>query len=286
MLSNFLANLSTAPALRRVVLPLLKRFNPGDVCIRHHYTSRRLLLHSYRHRGYWFHGRRREQATMRFFQQVLRPGDTVIEVGGHIGYLTIWLAELVGTSGRVIVFEPGRNNLPYLCANVAGLTVVEIVEAAVSDRDGTASFFEEQLTGQNNSLLADYERFKVNREAAYSDERYNQRLVATVRLDSYIRERGLRPDLIKIDIEGAEFLALSGATGILAEHRPMLMVEVTRQAVNVFDLLTRAGYQLFTPEGTPLRDAQGLNENVCAIHPEKNGALIKQWISIPRRSAA
>jgi FkbM family methyltransferase len=223
---------------------------------------------------------------MRFFQQVLRPGDTVIEVGGHIGYLTIWLAELVGTTGRVIVFEPGRNNLPYLCANVAGLTVVEIVEAAVSDRDGTASFFEEQLTGQNNSLLADYERFKVNREAAYSDERYDQRQVATVRLDTYIRDRGLRPDLIKMDIEGAEYLALSGATGILAEHRPMLMVEVTRQAVDVFSLLTRAGYQLFTPEGTPLRDAISLNENVCAVHPKNHATRLQQWGSMCQRTAA
>jgi FkbM family methyltransferase len=277
MFEKALSNLSSLRPLRRIVLPILERFNPGDLRIRHHYTGRRLLLHSYRHKGYWFHGRRREQETMQFFQRVLRPGDTVVEVGGHIGYLTMWFAELVGKTGRVVVFEPGRNNLPYLRANVAELPSVQIIEAAVSDRDGTATFFEEELTGQNNSLVGDYERFEQNRRSAFSKQCYHDRDVLTVRLDTFLRERSLRPDLVKIDIEGAELMALAGATDVLADQLPMLMVEVTRRSAEVFRLLTGIGYRLFTPAGGPLLDAESVNDNVCALHSAKHQDRLPDW---------
>jgi FkbM family methyltransferase len=186
----------------------------------------------------------------------------------------------------VVVFEPGRNNLPYLHANVAGIPAVEIVELAVADRDGTASFFEEELTGQNNSLLGDYERFQKNRQSAFSNERYRKREVATVQLDTFVRQRAIRPDLIKIDIEGAEFMALTGAIGMLTEHMPMLMVEVTRRAADVFALLAGAGYQLFTPEGQPVRDAESINDNICALHPMKHQARLPAWLAPSQRAAA
>lgn len=278
MLENMMSRLSLARPLRQVVLPLFARFNPGDVHMRHHYTGRRLRLHSYRHRGYWFHGRRRECETMQFFEQILRPGDVVVEVGGHIGYITMWFAELVGTAGRVVVFEPGRNNLPYLRQNVAELANVEVVESAVCNQDGIATFYEEELTGQNNSLLGDYERFARNRESAHSSQQYRPCEVTTVRLDSSLNARSIVPTLIKIDIEGAEYLALEGAKGILVQHRPMLMVEVTRQAEDVFKLLSGAGYMLFTPEGALLRGPEGVIDNVCAVHwPTHHQRLPTHW---------
>jgi FkbM family methyltransferase len=287
MLNTMLSKLSSARVLRRVALPMLRRFNPGNIRIRHHYTGGRLLLHSFRHKGYWFHGRRREQATMQFFQQVLRPGDTVVEVGGHIGYLTMLFAQLVGAAGRVVVFEPGGNNLPYLHQNVRELPGVEIVEQAVSDQDGIATFFEEQLTGQNNSLLADYERFSQNRQLAFSNEAYQQRDVTTVRLDTFLEQRAMRPDLVKIDIEGAEFLALQGAIKMVREGRPILLIEVTCHANRVFQTLTSAGYVLFTPEGKRLGEGERLTGNVCALHPEKHRERMPNWLPLmlDRRSA-
>jgi FkbM family methyltransferase len=279
MLSNILSKLSAARALRRIALPIFERFNPGDIRIRHQYAGGRMLLHSYRHKGYWFHGQRREQATMQFFQQVLRPGDSVVEVGGHIGYLTMLFAQIVGRTGRVVVFEPGQNNLPYLRVNVHNLPGVEIVEQAVSDEDGVAAFFEEQLTGQNNSLLGNYERFAQNRKLAFSNEGYQQREVRTVRLDSFLQQRALRPDLVKIDIEGAEFLALKGAMKMLTEHRPMLMIEITCRVAEVFQLLTSAGYLLFTPDGRPLAGSgEQASDNVCALHTDKLRDRLPNWL--------
>jgi FkbM family methyltransferase len=163
---------------------------------------------------------------------------------------------------------------------------VEVVEAAVSDMDGVASFFEEELTGQNNSLLGDYERFEQNRKLAFSNQQYKERKVDTVRLDTFVRKRGLRPQLIKIDIEGAEYMALTGAREVLHEHLPMLMVEVTRQGSDVFDLLTSAGYLLFTPNGRRLRDGEALNDNICAVHPKRYADRLPSWPISHDRSAA
>src|SRR5690349_12289207 len=102
--------------LRRILIPLLNRWSPGDITLRHHWTGESVRLHSFRHKGYWYHGRRREEETMRLFSQLLKPGDSVIEVGGHIGYISLYFKALV-EHGDVFVFEPGANNLPYIRQN-------------------------------------------------------------------------------------------------------------------------------------------------------------------------
>jgi hypothetical protein len=111
-------------------------------------------------------------------------------------------------------------------------------------------------------------------------------MVPTVRLDTFVRERGVRPQLIKIDIEGAESMALTGALTTLREHQPMLVVEVTRHGNIVFELLTSIGYQLFAPDGKSLRDGKTLYDNICAVHPESHGERLTNWAFVQRRSAA
>lgn len=58
-----------------------------DLTIRHHYTDDALCLHPYRHKGYWFHGRTREREAMIRFAEIIRPGDTIVEVGGTLAML-------------------------------------------------------------------------------------------------------------------------------------------------------------------------------------------------------
>jgi len=270
MLPNPIYKLYKSPLLRRIFLPLLSRLNLGDIHIRHHYTGCRFLIHSFQHKGYWFHGRRREEETMAFFQQAIKEGDTVLEVGGHVGYLSVFFDNLVGESGKVVVFEPGENNLKYIQANTLGLPSIEIVKSAVSNTDGTATFFEESLTGQNNSLVVDYKVFYKNRANAYSSAKYSRREVATVRLDTFCNERELSPNVIKIDIEGAELMALESGSQMFTKSKPLLMVEVTRQEKQVFDFLTGLGYQLFSPEGQQVLNAGDIDGNLCAIHPDKH----------------
>lgn len=89
-----------------------------DIAIRNPYTGDRLLLNLYRHKGYWYFGMGRERATMEKFRQLIPAGSNVVEIGGHIGFISQYFSMLVGETGNVVVFEPGSNNLPYTEANL------------------------------------------------------------------------------------------------------------------------------------------------------------------------
>ncbi|GAA1773496.1 FkbM family methyltransferase [Luedemannella helvata] len=237
--------------LRRAALAAFARVNPGDVRIRHHYTGQPFVLHSFRHKGYWFHGRRREQDEMAAFARLVRPGARVLEVGGHIGYTSLYLASLVGERGAVHVFEPGANNLPYLLRNTSACAQVRVLAAAAGRHDGTACLYLEDLTGQNNSLVADFAGLAANARLAVRARVTTQEVTLTS-LDSYCAHAGFAPDFIKIDVEGWEFDVLCGARTVLREHRPALMVEVQDHRAEIAALLASEGYRLLTARGEPL----------------------------------
>jgi len=240
-----------------MILPLLARFNPGDISVRHAYTGDRIRLHSYRHKGYWFYGKRREAATMSRFRRLIPPGATVLEIGGHIGYVGLYLASLVGRHGRVYIFEPGPNNLPYLKHNTRAKENITVVEAAAGSRNQRQTFFIENLTGQNNSFLGDFEALKANKRNAYAaDVPVEEVSVEVVTLDDFCRRRAIRPQFIKIDVEGFELEVLKGAAGLLRNVRPCLMVEIQADHPAIIELATRAGYRVFTPEGKLLERAE------------------------------
>jgi len=257
-------------AFRRLALRIFRRVNPGDVTIRHHWTGDPVRLHSFKHKGYWWHGKRREQETIEGFQRLIRPGDTVFEVGGHIGYLSLIYANLVGAGGRVLVFEPGANNLPYLKRNIGPLRHVELVEKAVSDTSGTVTFWLEDLSGQNNSLIQDYHLLKGNIELAGLNNAVNKQAVTvqSVTLDDFIGA-SRPPAFVKIDVEGAELMVLCGAAGMLECRETVLMVEVTREAEAIHALFVGAGYRLFHADRRPVSSHETMVGNVfCLPHDE------------------
>lgn len=252
-------------SLRRVLLPLFARLNPGDISIRHHYTGDRFRLHSFLHKGYWYHGRNRERETMALFERLVRPGDTVIEVGGHIGYITLYFRQLA-RDGRVVVFEPGENSLPYLRRNIAGKPGVRLVEMAVGDQSGEVEFYLDPLTGQNNSCIRDFERLRDNTARAFvRDIRVRTVKVPMVRLDDFVQAEGLAPDFLKIDVEGYELGVLRGAEKILSSKRPAVMVEVQADHQAIFDLLRAHGYRLFNANLVPLLTPASMKGNVFCL---------------------
>lgn len=238
-------------SVRRLGLRIFSRVNPGDITIRHHYTGTPLRLHSFRHKGYWYHGRRREAANMVAFRHFVTPGGTVLEAGGHIGYVSLYLSSLVGSSGSVHVFEPAFNNLPYLRRNVTGVPGVHVVPKALGEGPGVLPLFVEDLTGQNNSLVANFSGLADNERNAVA-----ARVVATevevTSIDAYVAEHRLTPSFVKIDVEGFEWPVLRGARETLRTARPVLMVEVQSSRREITEMFRAQEYRLFTADGRPL----------------------------------
>lgn len=257
--------------IRRAVLPILARLNPGDVTIRHHLTRDPFRLHSFRHRGYWFHGARREADTVAFYGRVLRPTDTVIEVGAHIGYQTLVFAHAV-PYGRVVAFEPGPNNLPYLRRNVERRSNIEVRAQAVTDQRGPVGLWCEDLTGQNNSLVApeDFQPSQLRSVSRYQVE------VEGVTLDEVGRELGT-VSFVKVDVEAAEDRVVAGAVGLLTSDNPGLMIELSRgNATAVWRTLVDLGYRAFRPSGAPVHVAGDIGFNTFFLHPTTHGRLITE----------
>lgn len=249
-MKNLKKRLARTPLLRRSAMKAL-RLVARDITIRNPWSGKKIRLNAYTHKGYWYYRSDRERDTMRLFEQMISPGQTVIEVGGHIGFITQYFSSLVGQAGRVIVFEPGNNNLPYITRNLAECSNVHLERLAVSDECGTARFYEDNITGQNNSLLPDYAG------ADGVSRTHGQELVRTVNevtvvtLDQYVSEKGITPDFVKIDIEGYEYQALAGMRTTLQSLKG-LMVEVSERQPEVADLLLSAGFRMKDERGNPL----------------------------------
>jgi len=263
------------PLFRRLLLPLFARLNPGDVRITHHWTGQPLLLHSYRHKGYWFHGRRRERETLKLLGKLIEPADTVFDVGGHIGYFSLYFAKLA-SDGQVHVFEPGPNNLPYIRENLSQASNVELFEQGVGAAPGKLTLFTEELTGQNNSFVESYSMFKANKAAAFSAATVEEVDVEVVTLDTHCATHGVTPTIVKIDVEGFELQALKGAAELLESSRPVLMVEVSLEHEAVLALLHEASYQTFDVNLQPIETASGLELNTFCFPEERSEELLQR----------
>lgn len=149
----------------------------------------------------------------------LRPGDVVYDIGANVGYFTLLAAQLVGPEGHVYAFEPNAEVLTKLRHHVQlnGLDNVTILNCALADRDGRAEFHAVRGANSGRSSL----RREVDPDATTE--------VELCRLDTLVTEQGLRPpDLVKMDIEGAECLALRGMSEtIVRQERLALLVEVS-----------------------------------------------------------
>lgn len=148
------------------------------------------------------------------------PGDVAVDVGAHIGYFTMRLADTVGESGHVHAFEPVTRNADLLARSIAESRFerrVTLTRAAVSDAAGEATLRVGRDTlNTGGAFLGD--------ESLGGDDGLNSVRVPTVRLDDAGLRRPVR--LIKMDVEGAEPRVLRGARAVLRDDRPFIVSEV------------------------------------------------------------
>jgi FkbM family methyltransferase len=258
---------------RTVALKTLKIFS-FDFSIRHHWVEKRFIkLNSFKHKGYWWYGRKREEATLKSVADLILPGQTVVELGAHIGYLTLYFSHLVGSEGRVIAFEPSEQNREYLEGNIRGISNVAVEPVAISDFVGAADLFVEDLTGQNTSLVESYEVLGQNEINAGIRANIARESVPVTTLDAYCEANGVIPNFIKIDVEGAEEAVLRGSLNTMRKARPVVLIEITRRHGEVYNLLRSLDYSCFDDELRPAELALGGTPNYFWIPSEatRNG---------------
>jgi FkbM family methyltransferase len=147
---------------------------------------------------------------------LVRPGDTVLDVGANVGTVTLPLARQVGPAGHVFAFEPQRLILQALCATLTlnGLTNVRAIHAAVGRESGTL-----RVPALDATRPGNYGAFAVKPGETVGEK------VPLTTLDSL---ELTHCDLVKIDVEGQDYEVLLGAEQTVARCRPHVYMEAKK----------------------------------------------------------
>jgi FkbM family methyltransferase len=197
--------------------------------------------------GFWMHADPRfdlgyvngdyEPWIQELLKSQLRSGDCFYDVGAHTGFFALIASRFIGSSGKIVAFEPDPDNAATLEADMAknGIHQTTLVEAAVWSAPGEV-IFQRALDASNRTQ---------GQVLTEPNPRLKRIPIPAIRLDDFIfEERNPVPQLIKMDVEGAEWDALQGAQRLLDRVKPRLLCEVhdARQMGQIQEYLRNFGY--------------------------------------------
>ncbi|HJS29140.1 MAG TPA: FkbM family methyltransferase [Anaerolineales bacterium] len=184
-----------------------------------------------------------ESSIFSALSKIIKPGWVVYDIGANIGVYAVFFSRRVGTRGYVYCLEANPLCVYFLRANLE-LNRIEnsdILPAALVDRSGKTDF------------RIDYGNCSIGTAggSVFYARRPGQEVgVHGYSFDALLEGYSLKkPDLIKIDIEGAEAQAVEGMEQTLARHRPVLLIEIhgREPAEQTLRLLDEAGYRFDDP---------------------------------------
>jgi FkbM family methyltransferase len=198
-----------------------------------------------------------EPDTQRLLGTWLRPGSVFYDLGANVGFFTLIASQLVGSEGHVYALEPSATTASALSSNVArnDLRNVTVIEAAAGGADGSARLDPAGAVSQDARLIGEHEPGGVP--------------VRLVTIDALVRDGARPPDVVKIDVEGAEEDAIVGMRATLLTHRPSVVCEIHRTVHTtehpVAVTLREAGYAVAWLEARMTSDAEWWAPHLVAV---------------------
>jgi len=186
-----------------------------------------------------FFGREYTRLRVSAMREMVKEGDTVIDIGANIGYFTVLLARLVGKKGKVYAFEPDPRNCAYLNRTVErnGLTNVAVIPKAVSNEAGELTLYQTACWASN---------------AVAPCEHVSEVTVEVTCLDEFMKDLD-HVDFVKIDTDGSEPLAIQGMSRligrsrnirILAEYQPSNLKRYLKDPLEFLGIAERQGLKI------------------------------------------
>ena len=152
-------------------------------------------------------------------QSHITNGDTVFDVGAHIGRHTIHFSHLCGNNGTVYAFEPDRDNYDILQNNISRNRIIncKTISIALSDKQTNTTLHLNPNSSEGHSIIA--------KGHTWSSDKHEQIKVECQTLDAVCTTNDIEKiKLLKIDVEGAHFLVLQGATIMLSQRKVDLII--------------------------------------------------------------
>ena len=218
-----------------------------------------------------------EPEVQELLTEVLRPGSVYYDAGANVGFFAVIAARLVGPSGKVVCFEPLPDNARQIEYNATlnGFSNITVCRDALGGSDRTEIF---QTSAEPTWGM-------LSAVGKPPDQASGQISVSVRTLDSLRASSDFPPpDVIKIDIEGAEAEALMGASITLREHRPILVIELHRTNAAVIAVLDQLGYtSAVLGSSVPVQDVTW-DANILAVPKERPDLM--ELARTPERTAA
>lgn len=157
-------------------------------------------------------------AGISYLKKTLQAGDVFFDIGANVGSFSLIASKQVQSAGKVYAFEPVHQTFKQLTYNYSlnQFTQTTLIHQAIADKKGyiELNVSDQSNTGMSSILNHDAENGKIE-------------IVPCITLDEFVTENKISTiKLIKMDIEGAEYLALQGMSHILQHVRPTVMIEL------------------------------------------------------------
>lgn len=230
-----------------------------------------------------------EEKEMNLLPLIVKEGDTVIDIGANYAYYCERLSKLVGNSGTVHAFEP----IPFtyeVCAMIVkklNLKNVNLYNKGVSDKTMTVEFSVPKLDFGGISAGQAHisgRTIDVDKKKDYYNFDSEEKVQCeVVDLDSFLGDKISNLSFVKIDIEGAEYMALKGMEKMIQIHKPILLLEIQPTFLKGFNidesdfksyLTSDLGYQLFVFNSTSCKlnyytETSFADDNYILVHMDK-----------------
>jgi FkbM family methyltransferase len=209
-----------------------------------------ILLDMQVDKDYWLGTYESELQTA--IRKLVQPGAIIYDVGANIGYVSLLLAKAAGKDGHVFAFEALPENAQRWRENIRlnGMEAnLSLFSGAVTEVSGLVVFLVHESGGMGKAA-----------GSAGRDDRYQSELtVPGLSLDDFVYGLGNPPpQVVKMDIEGGEVLALPGMRRVLCEARPLMLMELHGHEASqaAWVVLTGAGYEIcWMRRGFPVVDS-------------------------------
>lgn len=182
-------------------------------------------------------------------KQIIKAGDSVLDIGANIGFYAKILSTLTGNKGQVFCFEPDSQNFKYLAKNTKGIKNINLFNKAVSDKTDVIKVYKSKL------LNVDHRTYPVNNYDSIEE-------ISSVSIDELIAEKVIgKVNVIKIDIQGYELTAFNGMKQLLsanndikiiAEYWPHGFKRAGTSAIAFYDFFDAMGYSFYLIDGDAL----------------------------------
>ena len=159
-----------------------------------------------------------EKETFEEIKKNLSKGSVFIDGGANIGFFSILTSKLVGSSGKVICFEPTDSCYAYLLKNIKinRRKNIYLEKKAISSQNGTVQF-KINKNSEENSIVSNFNKKKFLQN--------NIIKIKSTTIDTHCKKKKIsQVDLIKLDIEGQEYEAIKGSSKIIKKNRNIKII--------------------------------------------------------------